>query len=159
VVYTAPGFYSPLVYPSAAYSYPPALSYGVDYAPPVYAASYQPTPVYASGSVTVAPASPSVIEYPHGRYELRGDGMRTPYTWVWIPNPPPAPPPAAPPPPAGPPPAVAPSPAPPASDAPRPSSRDRLYRWTDEVGVVHWTNRPDTVPAGLRTQSPASARP
>src|SRR5262245_59025954 len=35
---------------------------------------------------------------PRGRYELRGDGVTTPYVWAWIPNPPPPPPPAAPPP-------------------------------------------------------------
>lgn len=47
------------------------------------------------------PAYPTVVEYPHGRYELRGDGIRTAYQWVWIPKapPPPPPPPAAPPPP------------------------------------------------------------
>jgi hypothetical protein len=48
--------------------------------------------------VQPAPAYPTVVQYPHGRYELRGDGYRTPYQWVWVPNPPP-PPPAAPPPP------------------------------------------------------------
>jgi hypothetical protein len=45
------------------------------------------------------PAYPTVIQYPHGRYELRGDGVRYAYQWVWIPSAPP-PPPAAPPPPA-----------------------------------------------------------
>src|SRR2546427_5342754 len=34
------------------------------------------------------PPMPSVVEYPHGRYELRGDGVTAPYAWVWIPNPP-----------------------------------------------------------------------
>jgi hypothetical protein len=52
-------------------------------------------PVYASPLV-VAPAppaaSPTTVQYPHGRYELRGDGIRTAYQWVWIPNPPPPPP-------------------------------------------------------------------
>ena len=34
-----------------------------------------------------APAQPRVIQYPGGRYELRGDGIATAYEWVWIPNP------------------------------------------------------------------------
>ena len=38
----------------------------------------------------------ATVQYPHGRYELRGDGVNTAYQWVWIPNaPPPPPPPAA----------------------------------------------------------------
>jgi hypothetical protein len=47
----------------------------------------------------VVAASPSerVVTYPDGRYELHGDGARTPYYWVWIPagnvtTPPPPPP-------------------------------------------------------------------
>ncbi len=31
-----------------------------------------------------APAS-TVVQYPTGRYELRGDGVSVPYYWVWIP--------------------------------------------------------------------------
>lgn len=50
---------------------------------------------------------PPVVQYPHGRYELHGDGTSTPYQWVWIPAVPPPPPPP-PPPPA--PPAVVPTP-------------------------------------------------
>lgn len=38
------------------------------------------------------PSLPTVVQYPHGRYELRGDGVITAYHWVWIPNPPPPPP-------------------------------------------------------------------
>ena len=38
------------------------------------------------------PSLPTVVQYPHGRYELRGDGWTTAYHWVWIPNPPPPPP-------------------------------------------------------------------
>lgn len=69
------------------------------YATPVYVAAppYQviyPTP---PSLVVVRPLSPppfpTVIQYPHGRYELRGDGVTTAYQWVWIPNPP-LPPPA-----------------------------------------------------------------
>lgn len=50
-------------------------------------------------AVPVVAAVPSdrVVTYPDGRYELRGDGGRTPYYWVWIPSgsvttPPPPPP-------------------------------------------------------------------
>jgi hypothetical protein len=143
-----------VVYGPPAYYYPPAISYGVDYAPPpVYPVSYQAAPVYTAapmvgtGSVTITPAPPSVVEYPpYGRYELRGDGVTTAYTWVWIPNPPPAPPPAAPAPPAAPPAVAPPTAPPPASDTPRP----RLYRWTDDLGVTHWTNRGDAVPPEYR---------
>jgi hypothetical protein len=45
------------------------------------------------------PAIVRVVHYPHGRYELYGDGITTAYQWVWIP----APPPPAPPPPVLPP--------------------------------------------------------
>jgi hypothetical protein len=58
-------------------------------APAVY---YYPAPV-----VTAPPAVPTVIQYPHGRYELQLHGQQ--YVWVWIPNvppPPPAPPAPAP---------------------------------------------------------------
>jgi hypothetical protein len=66
------------------YSYP----YPVYTEPPVVYREVvtQPAPVPA------ASASPTVVYYPHGRYELRGDGTTTPYQWVWIPNPPAAPP-------------------------------------------------------------------
>jgi hypothetical protein len=40
-----------------------------------------------------APAWPRVVEYPHGWYELRGDGVYVAYQWVWIPRVPPVPPP------------------------------------------------------------------
>lgn len=77
----------PFVYPPPVYAYPP-----------VYVAAPPAEMVY------VPPPPPTVIRYPHGRYELRTDGAQ--YTWVWIPNPPPPPsyaPPSAPtPPPAGP---------------------------------------------------------
>src|SRR5712691_5540091 len=64
---------------------------GFFYPRPVYAyPAYYPYP-YSS------PAYSRVVQYPHGRYQLYGDGIQTPYQWVWIPNPPP--PPAAPPPP------------------------------------------------------------
>jgi hypothetical protein len=124
VVYTAP----PVV------SYPPAY----DAAPTVYAPA-----VYNAPS---PPPTPSVVEYPTGRYELRGDGISTPYTWVWIPNPPPPP---AEPPPAAPAPAAPPT-GPGASDEPSPPRHSQLYRWIDPEGVVHLTDRLDAVPRQYR---------
>jgi hypothetical protein len=40
-----------------------------------------------------APAFPRVLHYPHGSFELRGDGVTSPYAWVWVPRSP-APPPS-----------------------------------------------------------------
>jgi hypothetical protein len=76
---------------------------------------------------------PDIIEYQNGRYELRGDGINTPYKWVWIPNPPPGPPADAAPP-------------------PGPARRTTLYRWTDKDGAVHWTDRLDAVPEAYRSK-------
>ncbi len=119
VYYGAPAYYGP-----PAYTDPPAA-----YSPPV------------AGTVSLAPSPmPTVVQYPHGRYELRGDGMTTPYAWVWIPNPPPPPPPAAP-------------QGAPASGDGSPAGHSQLYRWTDEQGVVHWTDRWDAVPQRYRTQA------
>ena len=78
---------------------------GVFHARPVYARPVvvysSPPPVYSVPATVVTvpsppPPSPTVVHYPHGRYELRGDGVTQPYLWVWIPNPPPPPPPPAP---------------------------------------------------------------
>ena len=57
--------------------------------PPAYG-SLPPVP-FSTTTFGAAPTRPSVIEFPTGRYELRGDGISTPYVWVWIPNPPPPP--------------------------------------------------------------------
>jgi hypothetical protein len=111
--------------------------------PPVYLAPpvYAPPPAYA----VPAPSVPRVVEFPTGRYELRGDGVYTPYTWVWIPNPPVAPPP---------PPAPT---APPVPSAPEPRREPArtamLYRWTDEQGVTTWTDSIEKVPARYRAQA------
>ena len=89
----------------AAFSYPgPAYAYGYPaypaYAAPVY---YSAPAVYSAPATVVvqqpapAPTYSRVVQYPHGRYELRGDGVYTAYQWVWIPNAPPPPPPPAPP--------------------------------------------------------------
>jgi hypothetical protein len=127
--YPDSSYYSPPVYaaPPPAYYNPP-----VSYAPPSYAPP-------AGSTISVAPV-PNVVEYPNGRYVLRGDGTTTPYTWVWIPNPPPAPPAS---PPAG---------SPPPSDPPsrRPTS---LYRWIDERGDIHLTDSLDMVPKKFRIQA------
>ncbi len=140
VLYDAPSYPAPPMvydppplYPSAPATYGPAVSGMV-----VVAQAAPPPP---------APPTPSVIEDPTGRYELRGDGMAMAYTWVWVPNPPP-------PPPAGPPPDVSAPAAPASSSTDRaPARRTELYRWTDEQGVEHWTDRRDRVPEKYRSRS------
>src|SRR3989442_8260833 len=134
-------------FPTVA-SAPPAI----ESSPPgVYA---QPPP-----SVSVAPSplpTPTVIEYPTGWYQLRGDGVTTPYAWVWIPKPPPAPPaearptavPTAPP-------STAPGgprTVPPVQSRSSESSA-KLYRWTDEQGVVHLTDRLNSIPERYRSEA------
>ncbi len=141
--------------PAVVYASPPAYYAAPYYAPPAYydppATYYSPPP---SGTVSIAPApTQNVVQYPHGRYELRGDGVTVPYRWVWIPNPPP-PPPAAPPPPAEPP--AAPPAGAPSSGAPPPARQTQLYRWIDTLGVVHWTDRLDAVPEQYRVRAKQS---
>jgi hypothetical protein len=125
--YYAGGSYSPPAYyeGSSTYNvfYPPQAGFS----PP---ASYMPPP----------PATPRVVEFPTGRYELEGDGVSTPYVWVWVPNPPASPPPPAPP--SG--------VAKPQSDPVPERAPSTLYRWTDSDGVTHWTNRPAAVPSQYR---------
>ena len=70
--------------PVVVYSAPPVF-----YAPPVYSSApvYAPPVVYTPSPYSHStPPSPRVVEYPTGRYELRGDGVTTPHMWVWIPN-------------------------------------------------------------------------
>jgi hypothetical protein len=124
VVYAAP---PPMYYP------PPASYYGP---PPAYAAP--PPPAYAPPAAQpqlqqdVEPIQREVV-FPTGRYVLRGDGVNTPYTWVWIPNPPKAPPGGA------------------APSDPRSRDTDRgVYAWTDGNGVTTWTDRLSQVPPELR---------
>lgn len=76
VVYAPPAYYPWSGYP-AAYSTPYPAYYPTSYSAyrPAYAAA---TPVAWTGS--------RVVQYAHGRYELRGDGVSVPYAWVWIPN-------------------------------------------------------------------------
>ena len=129
---------------------PPFLAAPYAVAPPVYSA---PSPVYAPPPVYAVPppSVPRVVEFPTGRYELRGDGVYSPYAWVWIPNPPVAPPP--PPPPSAPPgpSAAAPEPGP----RPAPSQTAAVYRWTDERGVTTWTDSLEKVPARYREHARA----
>jgi len=137
VIYSAP----PVYYAPPAYYYDPPPTY---YAPPP--ATYYP-PATSSGDTGTS--TPGVINYPHGRYELHGDGVAAPYTWVWIPNPPASPPPAT-------------APAPPAPVAPpEPSASDGapavrsgpLFRWVDEHGAIHWTDRVDAIPEQYRARA------
>jgi hypothetical protein len=154
------GYYAPPAFYGSSLGYGYGSSGGYDppiaYAPPpAYAVppAYGPAPAY--GSTPPVPFStttfgsqprPGVIEYPTGRYELRGDGISTPHTWVWIPNPPP-PPESAPAGPTGM--RGAPSSPSVASEAPSPR-RPQLYRWVDEQGVVHLTDNPESVPPQYR---------
>ena len=124
-------------------------STSVDYSPPpVYYApppvAYSPPAAYGPPPASAAPAAPTSppslqqeieplqreVVFPSGRYVLRGDGINTPYTWVWIPNPPTSPPAGAP-------------------------SSSRLversaYAWTDADGVTTWTDRLSNVPVEHR---------
>lgn len=125
--YAYPYYYPPVVYDQAAYAN----------APPMYS------------TTMAAPRRPmqTVVEYPTGRYELRGDGYGTPYHWIWVPNPPSAPPTPAPP-------TFQPSPeAPPASTKPEPPGKTTVYRWTDAEGVTHFTDRLDSMPVRFRSQA------
>jgi hypothetical protein len=61
----------------------------------VVATHYAPPPQVV---VVQARPQPTVVQYPNGRYELRGDGVYVPYQWVWIPNAPMIPPVPPPPP-------------------------------------------------------------
>jgi len=99
-----------------------------------------------------SPSIPAVIEYPTGWYQLRGDGVSTPYVWVWVPKPPPAP--------VQPPAMVPPVPPPPVGslipDGPQPAEssarRQGLYRWVDEESVVHWTDQRESIPQRYRAR-------
>ncbi len=60
--------------------------------PPHMGRRRRPTRRMRGPHLPAAPAVSRVVEYPHGRYLLRGDGVNTAYQWVWLPNPPPPPP-------------------------------------------------------------------
>src|SRR5262245_19978811 len=147
--YYARPYYAPYYAPPAYYAstYPSDTGYG---GPPAYAPPPPPpSGPPMGGSISIAPtpqAAPDVIEYPNGRHELRGDGVTTPYRWVWVPYPPPPPPPQTAPP-------TAPPSATESSPAREPSRPVAVYRWTDEDGGVHWTDRLENVPARHRQQA------
>ena len=142
------GAWSPFYgYPSPCYGYPGAYGAydGGTYDPPPTAftipatyAAPQPQPV-AAAPPAPPPPMPEVVEYSTGRYQLRDDGTGRAYTWVWIPNPPSAPPAES---------GTADAGAPPA----RPSS-SRLFRWKDDEGVLHVTNLWEDVPPQYRQQA------
>jgi len=138
VVYAAPYYYPPPYYDPPVYSAPTMYSPPVSYAPPpTSTVSVAPAP-------PSAPPSPTVVEFATGRYELRGDGVSTPYTWVWIPNPPTSPPVAA-----G-------EPRTNSGSGRAPTRAGQLYRWTDAQGVVYWTDRLDAVPEQYRSKAKSS---
>ncbi len=89
VVYTAPAYYAPAY--SVQYGWPYAPVYGpAPYHPASYAAgSYRAAPyvAYAAPATASVWNGPRVVQYPHGRYELRGDGVTVAWAWVWIPIP------------------------------------------------------------------------
>ena len=129
-----------IVGPSEAYAAPPPVTYAP---PPVYYSApppmYGPSPAYYSPPPAAyapppaappppAPSEPRVVEFDSGRYELRGDGIREPYTWVWVPKAPTAPPGQA--------------------SGPRPPAT--IYRWVDERGVTTLTDDPSKVPPQFR---------
>ena len=143
VVVVAP--FVPFGFSSATSLYSPPQFY--DPPPPVMdpaPTAYGPTPAYAAPPAPIYPP-PQLqqdvdlqreVVFPTGRYVLRGDGITMPYTWVWIPNPPTAPPGGA---------------------APDSGARDgerAIYAWTDGNGVTTWTDRLSRVPPEYR----ASAR-
>jgi hypothetical protein len=125
---------------------------------------YASTLVYAPPGVS-APAAglafgasplptPTLVEHPGGWYQLRGDGVTTPYSWVWIPKPPVPPAPST---------ELAPSAQ--GSDAPGRAADSRTrddrgpaYHWTDG-GVTTWTNRLERVPKHFRNQAAVTAQP
>jgi hypothetical protein len=72
VVYVAPAQVAPTFWPG----YPVAYA-----SPPAFAA-----PVAAAPATQVAWTGPRVVQYAHGRYELRGDGVSVPWVWVWVPT-------------------------------------------------------------------------
>jgi hypothetical protein len=128
----------------------------VVYPPAAFADSPSPA-VYdqSSPTVIVSPAPPtfvpSMIEYPTGRYELQGDGIWTPYRWVWIPKVPP--PPLAPP--EGPPFAAPEARPQPVKERPQAPPKD-IYRWTEDDGVTHWSDQKENIPARYRAKAELS---
>ncbi len=134
----SPASAGPMVYNVNIYNPAPVPVQPVVQPPMAQPAVYEPPPVSTGPA---APASPQgVVEYEGGRYELRGDGMTMPYKWVWIPNPPPGPPGSS-------------AMRAPASGELAPARRGTVYRWIDDQGVLHMTDRWLTVPQRYREQA------
>jgi hypothetical protein len=125
-IYVSPSDYAPP--PAPVYAPPPQIIYmpsAPSYPPPSYGpASYAPAP--PPPPPAAPPPEPQMVEFDTGRYEMRGDGLREPYVWVWVPKAPSLPPGAAPRPPA------------------------TIYRWTDANGVTTLTDDPNKVPPQFR---------
>lgn len=146
-----PRFAAPVNVARPLFPFVASAAPGIVYTQPVVYP--QPSPV-----MSVAPSplpTPTVVEYPTGWYQLRGDGVTTPYVWVWIPKPPPPPPSAEPP--SVPPPPQSTAPADPPTVLPVQlrsfAPAGELYRWTDEQGGPHWTDRLDNIPERYRSQA------
>jgi hypothetical protein len=136
--YGPPVGYSPAMAPASAA--PPVYSININNPAPaaVQPAVYEPAAIPAAPAA--APSPQGVVEYEGGRYELRGDGMTVAYRWVWIPSPP-----------SGPPGSTAMG-APTSGDL-APARRGTIYRWVDDQGVLHVTDRWQTVPQRYRDQA------
>jgi hypothetical protein len=142
-------------FPATGFLYAPLVSYAMSTDAPsptvtVSPVTYVAPTVYVALPVTVPapapvaappapPSTPSVVEYATGRYELRGDGASAPYTWVWIPNPPPVPPETP-------------------SATASPGSSGQIYRWTDDQGTEFWTNRLERIPEPYRSRAASRAQ-
>jgi len=148
--YYGPGFDDSWPYNGASSPYAAPASYGGYGGPPASAAptvysvnlynpaspraavpAFEPPPV-SMGSY--GSSASGVVEYPGGRYVLRGDGMSSPYAWVWIPNPPGGP------------------PGTPAAEM-GPARYGQVYHWIDSEGVMHVTDRWEAVPQLYRQQA------
>ena len=87
--YYRPYYYRPYYYSSlyvAPLPYVAAPGYYYYSAPPGYAGPQGYT------SLAPAPQIQREVIFPEGRYVLQGDGESDPFRWVWVPNPPTAPP-------------------------------------------------------------------
>ena len=99
-------FYRPYYYYPYYPYYPYYSSYSSNYsdysAPPSYAPqqnyNYSGAPPSGYGApqsyldIAPAPQIEREVFFPEGRYVLLGDGDAAPFRWVWVPNPPTAPP-------------------------------------------------------------------
>lgn len=144
LLHSAPAAYSPPVAsaPPPAAAVPTVYSINV-YNPPAAVQPMVQPAIYEPPTAPVGAAAPrpqDVVEYEGGRYELRGDGMAMPYRWVWVPNPPPGPPGSS-------------AMRAPAAAELAPARRGTIYRGVDDEGVLHVTDRWQTVPQRYREQA------